>query len=427
MMVNFNQNIHIFTVCAANYIPRARVLAESVKKLHSQVPFHLFLNDSIPPNFPQDYEPFDNIVTVTQLNIPNFPQWVFKHSVLESCTAIKPIAFQYLFQKYNCHGIIFLDPDVVVFSPLDELFSHFNHASILLTPHQLQPEKVHSAILDNEICFLRYGTFNLGFLGVKNSPEGKNFLQWWGDRCYHYCYDDHKNGIYTDQRWIDLVTSFFQEVKILRHPGYNVANWNLSHRQLRGDFNRGITVNNQPLYFYHFSNAQRIMPEKYKLYNDTLKSLLKWYQEKCKEAGEEEFSRIPYKYDYFDNGELITPNHRIVYRQNPDLQQKYPNPFAVGEKDCYYRWYQEYEREKKRKENESQYWIDKLLAELNKAYEIVREKDKTIDGLYRQLNEIIAQREEIQNQLLAIQKSKWWRIRKAWLKLKTILPLPLAK
>ncbi len=168
-------NIHIFTVCAANYIPKARVLAKSVKKFHPLIPFHLFLNDSIPPGFSLKDEPFDNIVTISQLDIPDFQRWVFKHSVVELCTAIKPIAFQYISQNYNCHSIIFFDPDIVVFSPLDDLFSHFNHASILLTPHQLQPEKTHSAVADNEICFLRYGTFNLGFLGVKNSPlEGKH-------------------------------------------------------------------------------------------------------------------------------------------------------------------------------------------------------------------------------------------------------------
>ncbi len=158
------------------------------------------------------------------------------------------------------------------------------------------------------------------------------------------------------------------------------------------------------------------MPEKYNLYNDTVNCLLQWYHRQCEEAGEAEFAQIPYKYDYFDNGELITPNHRIVYRQNQDLQEKYPNPFAVSQKDCYYYWYLEYEKERKRKENKSQYWIDKLLAELNHAYEIVRE----IDALYQQLNEIIAQKQGIYA-LLAIGGSKWWKIRKAWVKLKKTL------
>ena len=40
-------------------------------------------------------------------------------------------------------------------------------------------------------------------------------------------YEEAAFGVYTDQRWCDLVPALFDGVKVLRDPGLNVASWNL--------------------------------------------------------------------------------------------------------------------------------------------------------------------------------------------------------
>lgn len=64
-------------------------------------------------------------------------------------------------------------------------------------------------------------------------------------------------GLFVDQKPVDLVPCFIDRLSVLRHPGCNVAWWNLycDGRQL---IEQGLTVNfkNQrhPLIFFHFSN-----------------------------------------------------------------------------------------------------------------------------------------------------------------------------
>ena len=57
--------------------------------------------------------------------------------------------------------------------------------------------------------------------------------------------------MFTDQRWVDFVPSFFEH-HILKDPTYNVAYWNLHARTLTWDGRRYL-VDGAPLRFFHFS------------------------------------------------------------------------------------------------------------------------------------------------------------------------------
>merc|ERR1711974_246102 len=131
--------------------------------------------------------------------------------------------------------VMFLDPDVAVFDDLSPLLEILESKDIILTPHQLTPEEKNdkTAIWDNELCSLTHGVYNLGFVAVNAKGEGYRFAKWWADRLYQYCREDIPNGMFTDQRWCDLVPAFFDGVQVLRDPGYNVASWNLSQRIVR--------------------------------------------------------------------------------------------------------------------------------------------------------------------------------------------------
>ena len=132
---------------------------------------------------------------------------------------------------------MYIDPDIAVFNRLDEIDRLLDHHAIILTPHQLEFEDVRSAVLDNEVCSLKHGVFNLGFFAINNSSEGYSFANWFNQRLLEFCYADIPNGLFTDQRWCDLAPAFFQNLCILRDPGCNVASWNLSKRNL--SFSRG--------------------------------------------------------------------------------------------------------------------------------------------------------------------------------------------
>lgn len=327
-------SVHAYTSITSNYLPKARVLAASVKRVDPSVQFHLMLCDDPPVGFDLEKEPFDSVITAESLPIENLSGWLFSHTVVELCTAVKGIALEVIFENKGADKVFYFDPDMVVFSRLDELAAELDSHSILLTPHQTDPETSDDAIMDNEMASLTYGVFNLGFVGVRNDHEGRRFSRWWADRLLSYCHDDLPRGLFTDQKWVNLAPCFFDNVRVLRSPAFNVATWNITNRRATGSIEEGVQINGEPLGFYHFSGfdsgAQEVMLNKYGKDSPVLFQLRDWYIAACEEQGQSLLGELPYKYGAYDDGTPISRPQRLLYRQRLDLRQAFPNPFATG-------------------------------------------------------------------------------------------------
>ncbi|MBS3735239.1 MAG: glycosyl transferase [Phycisphaerae bacterium] len=336
--------MHYFTSITANYLPKARVLAESVKRHNPDAAFYLMLADDPPGGFNLADEPFDALLGLEDLGIDNLDAWVFKHRVVELCTAVKGPAFVRIFEQAGADKVVYLDPDIVVLADLRQLAAMLDEASVVLTPHQLVPETDREAVIDNEICSLKHGVYNIGFLAIRDDAQGMRFLRWWRDRLLEFCYDDIPNGLFTDQRWVDLAPAFFDNVRILRDPTYNVATWNLTHRHVTEADDGRLVIDGEPIKFYHFSGFdsgdQAVMLGKYAPSGSPLFDLRKRYIEWLDAAGQRELGQLPSKHATFSNGEPISPESRIVYRLREDLQRAFPRPAeVVEERPCYYYWF----------------------------------------------------------------------------------------
>jgi lipopolysaccharide biosynthesis glycosyltransferase len=337
--------MHVFTSITANYLPKAAVLAYSIKRLHPDAVFHLVLCDQRTDAPRITTACFDHVITIDKLPIQDLPSWIFKHRLVELCTAVKGPAIEYIAREFAAERIYYFDPDIAVLGPLDDLERALDRHSILLTPHQCHPETDVQAIIDNEICSLKHGVYNLGFLAVRMTEQGQRFVAWWAERLRQHCYDDKANGLFTDQRWVDLAPAFFDDIGIMRDPQYNVATWNLTHRRAQGRAPYDILINGRPLVFYHFSGfdsgAQLRMLERYGAHSPVLFELRDWYIARCEELGQSTLSQIECVYNFFDNGERVTDAHRLCYRNRSDLQYTYPDPFATGDvRRSYFHWYQ---------------------------------------------------------------------------------------
>src|SRR5215813_7074690 len=166
---------------------------------------------------------------------------------------------------------------------LKGISSALDHAAIVLTPHLTASERTRGGILDNEIGSLKHGTYNVGIIAVRGCSEGRRFAYWWRDRLMEFCRDDVPGGLFTDQRWCDLIPSFFENVCILLDPGCNVARWNLSNRPIEIGCDGTITAGGAPLRFFHFTKIDTVglsVLEHYSLGGHEVFELVRWYKEK---------------------------------------------------------------------------------------------------------------------------------------------------
>jgi hypothetical protein len=335
----------VYTSITKNYLPKARVLAKSVKYFHPDWTFVLMCSDTFPTDFDLEQEPFDEVLTIEQLDIPYWKSWAFGHALVELCTAVKGPAASLLARRVDVDKIMYIDPDIKVFSSLEQLDKWLDEDEILLTPHLLDPERDIDAIIDNEISALKHGIYNLGFFAAKTSGQGLDFIDWWAERLRTFCRDDIPGGLFTDQRWCDLAPAFFSGLKIVRDRGYNVATWNIAHRELSKDDFGNFLVANVPLRFYHFTGYDSGdgfgMLMRYAASQTVAHELWDMYGKDLAAEGNGDPNYHSWHYGQFENGVSIPIEVRKLYQSREDLQNEFPDPYQISEPSLYNWWQKE--------------------------------------------------------------------------------------
>jgi len=321
---------HVFTSAALNYLPKVRVLFNSLKRLHPEWVLHLWLIEEKTTLYFPDA---DSVHTIEELNIHDWRSWAFGHTLVELATAVKPFILKKLLVDQKATNVLYFDPDIVVFSRLDEIIQELKSSSIVLTPHITTPEQEIKKVVDNEICSLKHGVYNLGFFGVSSSDIGHSFADWWSTRLYYFCMDNIPEGLFTDQRWIDLVPAMFDGVKILKSCRFNVASWNLSSRKISENDKGEFLVNGLPLGFYHFtgfdSGAHKISANSNSNNNPFVLNLLNWYTAKL---SENKCEKKPWTLGVFSDGSLIKIEYRKQHRfSSSGVKHKDPYSYAPTE------------------------------------------------------------------------------------------------
>lgn len=233
------------------------MLGNSLLKYNPDYRFVIGLVDQLDDSINYNDIPFE-IIEVENIQIPNFNELILKYNITELNTAVKPFYFKYLFSKYNeTTSIIYLDPDIEVFDKFEDLNAKLEINDIVLTPHIITP--INDNLQPDENVFLNVGIYNLGFIALKNTTNSLNMLNWWSNRLLTKGYNNVAKGMFTDQLWINFVPLFYNNVSILKNPGYNVAYWNL-HERIVTNNNSKYYVNDQPLVFYHYSGFNPLKP-----------------------------------------------------------------------------------------------------------------------------------------------------------------------
>ncbi len=317
----------IFTSICANYLHKARTLADSIKEQMPDVTFIVcIVEKELKPSF--EYCKFDKVILAKEAWEGNFERFIYKHSIVEASTAIKGQFFRYLYKAYSKeNAFVYLDPDIFVYGDFVELKERMKTRPIILCPHLLEPGNI-----DMELSSTAHGVYNLGFLAVNNSDEAKRFINWWAERLCLFCYDDIPNGIFTDQKWIDLAPCFF-DVEILKHHGYDFATWSLLNCDITNQGEK-YYVHDEPLRFVHFSGYGTVLNNCIKNWlpegPHPFKTLYEDYSIRHEMNDADGISKSAWSYGVYSSGEKIDDELRKLYRKNYDAMLSIGNPFLLS-------------------------------------------------------------------------------------------------
>ena len=312
----------VFTICSNNYVPYARLLLGTVQQHLRNADCFLILADE--RNELVVYPEGCEVISADELDIPDFRNFAFRYDVMEFNTALKPFAFHRLLQDRGYSHCLYFDPDIELFSAIPTVIDALsNGASFVLTPHLLSPAEQEE--FPNDIGIMRAGVYNLGFLGVSAVPEAYKILAWWRRQLRWHCLNDQPNGIFVDQKFMDLVPGFSPSARILDDPGLNVAYWNLAQRQFIPDEPRGPQVDGRPLGFFHYSgfNPRRLdrISKHTELFSNgrmpnCLATFLARYAERLIATGDGKIPAGVYSYGRFASGIPIPMVVRRMFRES---------------------------------------------------------------------------------------------------------------
>lgn len=327
--------ISFVTVVNRGYLSRADVLFQTLARFHPHAPKLAVLTDRWPQEYPLPSH-FE-VVTLEEFAPANLWRRLYGYTRFERATTWKSLALQWALARYpQTTGTVLLDADMEIFSTLDPLISALSQASVLLTPHLTTTQAD-----DDYTSYLRAGTFNAGFVGVSRG-QGERFLDWWEERLQRHCRIDHPAGMFVEQRWLDLVPSLFDGARTFRHPGANLAYWNLSERPLSGSSEAPLAAG-QPVLFFHYSGWSPARPAVLTAHHgghhppardSLMASLLRGYHQRVKDSPYAPLEGSLSALDRDNQGRVISEADSLFFGDVlADLTEENFNPYC-GVPDC---------------------------------------------------------------------------------------------
>lgn len=333
------------TIISKNYLSLARAWNASFRRHHPGAKTYVLLVDRLEGAFDPAQEDFE-LIEVDQLGIPEFTDFAFKYTILEINTAVKPYFLDYLFRERGVERLLYFDPDIFLFAPVEKIRGALRGADILLTPHILSPIPPDGKRPD-EMNLLVSGAFNLGFIGLKRGETASRFLTWWQTRVFDHCFSSPERGLFTDQKWMDLVPTIFPDVAVLKDPGYNAAYWNLHERLALSREEDAYRIGEDPLVFFHFSGLDPDRPEEVSRHQSRFRlrhlsgahrQLFSEYVDAIRKEGWEESKRWNYSFGRFRDGVRIPEYVRRLYYGQGESRSRWGDPFSAENAGSFRAW-----------------------------------------------------------------------------------------
>jgi hypothetical protein len=257
-MVNGRRPVrHFCTYGDENYLPQIFSMLDSLRR-HS-TPFHLQILcltwEAL--RCAQSLKGDDfSLVSLKEIenSDPELRSTKENRSRIEYYFTCTPCWIRYALKREQGTDLItYLDADLYFYNSPEPIFTRMKGYSVGITPHRFPKRLTYLEV---------NGKFNVGWVSIRRDPSGMSCLEDWRKKCLEWCFDRVESGRYGDQKYLDNWPCEFHGVKIIDHPGVNLAMWNFETVVLKHQ-GGNIHANGEPLIFYHFSGLKQLKSRLY--------------------------------------------------------------------------------------------------------------------------------------------------------------------
>lgn len=305
------------TITTADYLPRALILRDSVKR-YAHKDLQILLVDH--PEHVSDISRRISypLISLDEVGCPRWPHMSFYYSKIELSCSLKPFLILYCLQKQQYDAVLFFDSDIEIYDTTDELESLLKQNEILMTPHIDSPLP-NDGLYPSNYQIIVGGQLNTGFLGFRNTTENIELLRWLSSILEEACLQTESTA--SDQFWINLIISLSKNVHIIRSHRYNFAYWNMVQRKLWRDKNGKWQTDGGPLVFFHYSGFGADKPQELGYIStfqnrmllqpgDSVYKLAREYRQKIVDSRYSLLADTVYHFGHFKDGTAISEYHR---------------------------------------------------------------------------------------------------------------------
>lgn len=358
--------VAVGTVASTSHLSAARLLAESLHRVHPDVPFHVAVVGDIPDRHRNALVGW-HLHPLEALPLPDRQAMLFRYGRGAFMMSLKPSLVRLLLDRGH-DAVLYLDADIQVLGDLSPVLRTVGSHALTLSPHLLgvRHDPARQAV---ERDLVRLGTYNAGVFGVRRCPEAYAFLGWWEARLRTHCRVAVEGGIHLDQRWLDLAPGFVADTHVLRDPGVNVAYWNLPDRTIDRS-GGGWRVDGVPLRLLHLSGFDASDPEQLSRFCagrpvatvGALARVCREYAASLVAAGYLEDQLLPWPGDTWSDGRPIPDEARRAFAALHDAGVDCGDPFDVTRRDGFHAWWMHPMRRLRRRIRPVAGWVRSVWA-----------------------------------------------------------------
>jgi hypothetical protein len=200
----------------------------------------LALPDLVPVSL-VDFEAADPKVAATRSS----------RSLVEYYFTCSPAWLLYVLEREtSSQWVTYLDGDLFFFGSPEKIFGELQNAAFGIIPHRYTPAVEHMR---------KYGVYNVGWVGVRNDPDGAAAVKWWREKCIEWCYDYVDGDRFADQGYLQELSTRFPRVRVIENVGANLAPWNIGNYRVEFRDGKVLIDSTYPLIFFHFQGFKREM------------------------------------------------------------------------------------------------------------------------------------------------------------------------